>query len=165
VQAGGKSTLAHALGERLQAPVVSLDILKEDLHEAMLGQGLAPLLSNEYGILASKILGRILEVGVQPIIIEGWWYQALMLKNLSAGLHDFVEIYCMCPLELAWERYMSRLGTRPLLHQDREYTREEFVSRVRQYGADRPLGITARMIQVDTSTPINLDLLVSELMG
>lgn len=165
MQAGGKSTLARALGERLQAPVVSFDILKEDLHEAMLTQGLAPLLSNEYGILASKMLGRILEAGVQPIIIEGWWYQAAILKNLSPGLYDFVEIYCICPLELAWERYMSRLGTRSLLHQDREYTREEFVSRVRQSGAGRPLGITPRMIQVDTSTPANLDLLVSDLTG
>lgn len=157
VPASGKSTLAHALGERLTAPVLELDAVKEVLFEE-LGHREA---DREWGRTLSRASLRsiwALLAGFPAdslVVVEGWFrrppHDAVLQGLERAGVGRWVEVWCHADPEVLVARYAAR---------DRHPGHpapEDYIAELRALAAiARPIGL-APCLEVDTTDPSAVD--------
>jgi predicted kinase len=112
----GKSTLAPALADRLGAPLVAKDALKEavaDVVPAAPSRALGAAVMDLGWSLAAALPGTV--------VFEAWWFRPRDLPHVRAGLarcgHPaVVEVWCEVDPELARRRFASRRRHR--VHED-----------------------------------------------
>lgn len=144
----GKSTLAGPLAAELGYPLLAKDRIKETLHDALGAPEPDQAWSLWLGGTAMELLW-VLAADAPAVVIEANFrpyseYQREKLRGLAA---DPVEVHCACPLELAVERYNTRV-THPV-HVVKTLTLEA----MGEY--DRPVGIGS-LVTVDTTMPVDL---------
>ena len=152
----GKSSLAFPLAAELGYSLVTKDLVKEALHDALHvpGGGEIDLAwSRRLGAasfamlwtLAARAGDMVIEANFQPHSDEALG----QLRGLGGRT---VEVHCACPAEVAHARYNARSrhevhqGTRPL-------------SAMEKY--DRPVGI-GPLITVDTTRPVDVAAVAAE---
>jgi predicted kinase len=147
----GKTTLARALSAELQLPLLAKDDVKEALFDALGAGGLKR--SNELGAASFEVLFRVaarfLESGVS-CIVEGNFSWIEPFRALPPA--RVVQLLCSVPAELAIERYGSR--ERHPGHVD-DVRVGEVGARI-EAGEWRVLDIGGELIEVDTSSPVDL---------
>jgi predicted kinase len=153
----GKSSLAFPLAAELGYSLVTKDLIKETLHDALYVPG-----QDELGQAWSQRLGGAsmdllwaLAVHAGDMVIEANFHphSEYELDKLR-GLGDrIVEVHCACPAEVAVARYNTRprhevhwLPTATLAVMDRY---------------DRPVGI-GPLITVDTTVPVDVASVAAE---
>ena len=114
VPASGKTTVARAVGERLDAPVLTLDAVKEVLFEE-LGHRDA---DRAWG----RVLGRAslrsiwaLVAGFPPdalVVVEAWFrlppHDPVLTGLTQAGVGRWVEVWCHADPDVLAARYAAR---------------------------------------------------------
>ena len=114
VPASGKTTVARAVGERLDAPVLTLDEVKEVLFEE-LGHRDA---DRAWG----RVLGRAslrsiwaLVAGFPPdalVVVEAWFrlppHDPVLTGLTQAGVGRWVEVWCHADPDVLAARYAAR---------------------------------------------------------
>ncbi len=157
VPASGKTTVARAIGSRLELPVLSLDAVKEALYGELGNAGG----DREYG----RSLGRAsiqaiwsLVADFPPgsrVVVEAWFRlppHDVVLRGLErAGIDRWVEVWCHAPANVLMERYAAR--TRDPAHPPASYAVE--LGQLAEVA--RPMGL-APVREVDTTDPASLDL-------
>jgi glucokinase len=157
VPASGKSSIAHAVGARLELPVLSLDSVKEALFDE-LGDADG---DREFG----RALGRASMQAIwsvvadfpptSAVVIEAWFrlppHDAVMDGIRRAGIEQWAEIWCHASVDVLVARYASR--TRHPGHPPASYATE-----LAQLAAmAKPMSIE-RCLSVDTSDFASVDL-------
>jgi predicted kinase len=142
--AAGKSTLARALAQDLDLPLLSKDEIKESLFET-LGVGDVEW-SRRLGAAAMEIL-MLTAREVTSVIIE-----CNFNPNYASRITDLarpvIEVFCRVSPDVATRRFASRI--RHEGHRDAERLRE-----VESWIASaRPLGL-GPVLEVDTSAPLD----------
>ena len=152
----GKSSLAFPLAAELGYSLVTKDLVKEALHDALYvpGEGKIDLAwSRRLGAASFAVLWT-LAARAGDMVIEANFrpdndYALGQLRGLGGRT---VEVHCACPAEVAHARYNARsrhevhLGTLPLAAMDKY---------------DRPVGI-GPLITVDTTGPVDVAAVVAE---
>ena len=152
----GKSSLAFPLAADLGYSLVTKDILKEALHDALHvpGEGTIDLAwSRRLGAasfallwtLAARAGDMVIEANFDPRNDEA-------LGQLGGLGGRTVEVHCACPAEVAHARYNARSR-----HEVHQVTRP--LSAMEKY--DRPVGIGA-LITVDTTGPVDVAAVAAE---
>jgi predicted kinase len=154
----GKSTVARALASELGLPLLAKDDVKESLFD-ILGIGDREW-SRKLGAATYEILfavaRRLLESGVS-CTLESNFSHAEPLRSLPTA--RVVQIVCTAPTEVVLERYAHRV--RHPGHLD-----SEIVAELRQRLAEeewKPLGLGGELIELDTSTPVDVESLAAML--
>jgi predicted kinase len=144
----GKSSLAFPLAAELGYSLVTKDLVKEALHDALYVPG-----SDEFDLAWSRRLGAAsfsllwtLAAHAGDMVIEANFdpHNDEALGQLRGLGGPTVEVHCACPAEVAHARYNARSrhevhqGTLPLSAMDKY---------------DRPVGI-GPLITVDTAGPV-----------
>jgi predicted kinase len=152
----GKSTVSQALASELALPLLAKDDVKEALFEA-LGTGdrewSRKLGGATYEVLFA-VARRLLESGTS-CILESNFSQAEPLRSLPSA--RVVQIFCTAPAELILDRYSQR--ARHPGHLD-----DEIIDELRERLAHQewqPLELQGKMIELDTSTPLDVESLVA----
>lgn len=150
----GKSTVARALAEALQAPLIDKDVVLEALFDS-LGVG-----DGGWRTRLSRAADEVMFAmarGLPCAILDNWWHHDPHPARLSALGQPLVEIHCSCPPATALERFKNR--TRHPGHLDREWTKEESEVWVRRAEAEYPgpLGLGGPLLVVDTTKSVDLD--------
>lgn len=158
VPASGKSSVARGLSVLTGWPVLALDTVKEPF----LGEigGVDRPFNRKLGRASMAAMFAI--VAEAPpgasFILDAWfgfqprdWLDGLLA---ASGVEDITEIWCSTDPELIGARYAARAADRPAGHPGLDYVPEL----VALAGRARPLGM-ARLIEVDTGRPVDIDAL------
>ncbi len=147
----GKSSLAAPLAAELGYSLVSKDLVKETLHDALYQSGDGEIDQAWSGRLgnASMYLLWMLAACAGDMVLEANFhphsdFERDQLRSLGDGI---VEVHCVCPAEVAIARYNAR--TRHEVH----WVKTATLERVDRY--DRPVGVGS-LITVDTTRPVDV---------
>lgn len=140
----GKTTLARALAGDLGVPYLSKDVVKEALMDAF---G-APATVEESRVLGRAAVFAVLGAarGCPGAVIDSTWYP--YSKPLVGALPGpVVEVRCRVPLDVARERYRSRV--RDERHLDHLRIEAEL------WGSEvAPLGV-GPLVEISTTAPVD----------
>jgi predicted kinase len=155
--AAGKTTLARALAQDLELPLVAKDDIKEILYDT-LGVG-DPDWSRRLGAASYALLfafcREVLAAG-QAVVAEANFFAGSHEADF-AGLppHRLVQIHCNAPLAVILKRYARR--ARHPGHVDRD--RADDLRQRFDDGTHGPLALAGDLITVDTSRAIDVEAL------
>jgi predicted kinase len=153
----GKSTLAAPLAAELGYSLVTKDLIKETLHDALYVPGdgeVDEAWSQRLGAASWELLFT-LAARAGDMVIEANFhpYSELEVDKLR-GLGDrVVEVHCACPAEVAVARYNARLR-----HEVHWLTTATLATMDRY---DRPVGVGS-LITVDTTGPVDVASVAAE---
>lgn len=155
----GKSTLCKQLADRLQAPGISKDRVREILADVLgnhtVDGNIGAVAMETVWALAGEISGLV--------VVESWWFRPRDLEYVRNGLEtvgagSVVEVWCDVPLEIARQRYSAR--KRHEVHRDDRDMTAEWSA----WAADGiPLGI-GPVVHVNTAMPVDVDSLVDRVL-
>lgn len=149
--ASGKTTLARALSHALGMPLLSKDVVKESLFGTLSGLDRTEVsrAANDlvWSLLPDCPAGALVEIWLDPRRDAG-----LAAHGLSrAGARPPLEIMCVCPGDVAAQRYAARVRQPPHLPPD-----EATLQRIRDAAPlMRPLGL-GPALPVDTTRAVDL---------
>jgi predicted kinase len=150
--AGGKTTIARAIAERLRLPLIAKDTIKEALFD---GLGTGDLAwSQQLGeatYLAMLALAEESVAAGSDLVLEANFVRGGE-SRLAALPARFVQVHCSAPLELLVERYASR--ERHPGHVDSE--RIDALRDAVETGRHEPLDLPGELIRIDTSAPVDV---------
>ena len=110
----GKTTVAKALSEALQLPIVSLDTIKEALADSLGVSG--ENWSNQLGDAAAEVVFSL--SSLFPCVVEGWWRR----ERRDRAKVDFAgacEVFCRCdPDEVVRRVHERATSNRHPIHRD-----------------------------------------------
>jgi predicted kinase len=153
IPASGKTTLATALSAQLGWPLISKDVVKEALFEA-LGTGEFQW-SQRLG-RAGHVVMYSLAATIPRVILEAHFQRGVAEPELLALNRRIVQIYCRCPVDLAAERYRRRIGD-PNRHPGHlpEHQSDQVIERWMK-DTPTPLDLPdALLVEVDTTGPVD----------
>ena len=158
----GKTTVADALAERLQLPLVAKDEIKESLYDSLGADDVAA--SGRLGAAAFSLifaLSRTMLANGVSLIVEGNFFRDQEAEFATLPPRRLVQLHCDAPLAMLLERYASR--SRHAGHHDAEKIKElpgRFES-----GVHGPLDLEGRLIRLDTTRPVDVDALIRDFAG
>ncbi len=153
----GKTSLALTLAAELGYSLVTKDLVRETLHNALYvpGKGeidrawsrwLGGASMDVLWALAARAGDMVIEANFHPHSE----YELEKLRDLRGSL---VEVHCACPAEVAVARYNAR--SRHEVHVLKEVT----LTAMERY--DRPVGVGS-LITVDTTAPVDVAAVAAE---
>jgi predicted kinase len=153
----GKSTVARPVAEGLGLALLVKDAIKDALIE-QLGVPASVQESRELGRAAVMAMLAIARTSPGAVLDSTFYpYTVSHLQELPGQL---IEIRCTCPRELVEARYRARSASRSAGYFDAERPSEELWNEHHL----APLGL-GPLIEVDTSTPVDIPALLHRLRG
>lgn len=151
----GKTSLAFPLAAELGYSLVTKDLIKETLHDALhvpgeINQAWSRRLSGASMELMFALAARAGDMVIEANFHPHSEYELDKLRGLGGSL---VEVHCACPAEVAVARYNAR--SRHEVHVLKEVT----LAAMERY--DRPVGIGS-LITVDTTAPVDVAAIAAE---
>jgi glucokinase len=126
--ATGKTSLGEFLRDRFEAPLLTLDTIKEAMFDE-LGTG-----DREYNRMLGRATKQIIWAVISEFphdslaIVDAWFgfppYDKVFEGLKHAGVARFVELWCHAPGEILARRYLERVDHRHKGHPGREYAPE-----------------------------------------
>jgi predicted kinase len=148
----GKSTLARPLAEALGLPLLSKDVIKEQLHDSLGPLDRDPFVSSRrFGGAAMELLWR-LAASCPAVVLEANFRpgSAQERGRISELCPAPVEVHCSCPPEEAARRYAAR-ARRPDHHAVHP---QRSMSPTLQAEYTGPVAL-GPVIVADTTTPVD----------
>jgi predicted kinase len=161
IPASGKTTLATALGARLGWPLISKDVVKEALFDAL---GTGDLQWSQRLGRAGHLVMYSLAATMPRVILEAHFQPGVAEPELLALHRPLVQIYCRCPVDVAAKRYRRRIDD-PDRHAGHlpEHQSDEVIGRWMK-DPTGPLDLPdAPLIEVDTTVPVDLESVVASI--
>jgi predicted kinase len=154
IPASGKTTLATALSAQLEWPLISKDVVKEALFDAL---GTGDLQWSQRLGRAGHVVMYSLAATMPRVILEAHFQRGLAEPELLALNRRIVQIYCRCPVDLAAERYRRRIHD-PDRHVGHllEHQSDEVIE---GWMKDTPTPLdlpNALLVEIDTTGPVDI---------
>jgi len=154
IPASGKTTLATALGIQLGWPLISKDVVKEALFDAL---GTGDLDWSQRLGRAGHVVMYSLAATFPRVILEAHFRRGFAEPELQALNRRIVQIYCRCPVDVAAERYRRRIDD-PDRHAGHlpEHQSDQVIERWMNE-VPTPLDLpNALLVEVDTTGPVDI---------
>ena len=145
----GKSSLAGPLAAELGYALITKDVIKETLHDALGAPAEVDLAwSRRLGGASMELLWTLAARAPEVVIEANFRPYSDYERGRLLGLGGrSVEVHCSCPPALASARYNAR-ATHPV-----HVIKSLSAAAMAEY--DRPVGI-GRLVEVDTTVPVDV---------
>ncbi|HKY13590.1 MAG TPA: AAA family ATPase [Microthrixaceae bacterium] len=154
IPGSGKTTLARAVAQEMTLPMISKDTIKEALMD---GLGTGDLeWTTMLGRTAHLVMFSLVREIPGDVIIEAHFKCGVSEPDLQALGRPLVQIYCSCPVELAWERYQERRDDAARHPGHLPEHQDEAATAGWRNAEPRPLDLEAPLIVVDTSREVDV---------
>ncbi|HEV7507697.1 MAG TPA: AAA family ATPase [Thermoanaerobaculia bacterium] len=156
--ASGKTTLGLRLADALGLPLLDKDEILEALFEG-LGVGDAEW-RNRLSRSADVVLQRLAAQTAGAVLASFWRHPQVTGESgtptgwISALSGRVVEVHCVCPAEVAAERFLAR--KRHAGHLDRDKSSDDLVADFVRLADLGPLGL-GPLVNVDTGHAVDFD--------
>jgi predicted kinase len=154
----GKTTIAVPLAAELGFPLLSKDIIKEQLYDALgAGDGDPFSWSGRLGAASMELIWTLAQHFPEAVLEANFRPHSPYERSRISQLGDrIIEINCVCPFEVASNRYSARARSGQhhpvhVLHDLHSFPTEY----------DRPVGI-GTVIQVDTTNAVDVQSLTRQ---
>jgi predicted kinase len=147
----GKTTIAKPLAHALGLPLVAKDTIKETLFDTLGTDDL--VWSQQIGRSAIQLQLRLLADAGGPLIVECAFYPGVSEPELLALGHDYVQVHCRCPFDLARSRYLNRRPERHPGYREDLFDEADFD---RFAPLEQPLDLPGPSVSIDTTTPVDI---------
>lgn len=154
IPGSGKTTLANALSVQMGWPLISKDVVKEALFDAL---GTGDLQWSQRLGRAGHLVMYSLAATIPRVILEAHFQRGLAEPELLALNRRMVQVYCRCPIDVAAERYRRRIDD-PNRHAGHlpEHQSDDVIERWMK-DAPAPLDLPdALLIEIDTTVPVDI---------
>ena len=161
IPGSGKTTLATALSARLGWPLISKDIVKEALFDAL---GTGDLQWSQQLGRAGHVVMYSLAATMPRVILEAHFQRAVAEPQLLALHRPIVQIYCRCPVDVAAMRYRRRIED-PDRHAG-HLPEHQSDQAIEQWIKDPPTPLDlpdAHFIEIDTTGPVDMATVVASI--
>ena len=149
--ASGKTAVAGPLAHALGIPLVSKDVIKEALFDALGFGGWA--WSKTLSRAADAAMVRIAQ-DLEAAVLDNFWYVETVDELLAPLPRPVVEVFCRCDADVAFERFRRRY--RHAGHADDERSAElqhaSFLDRSKKL----PLQVLGPVVEVDTERSVDV---------
>ena len=158
----GKTTLAVPLAAELGLPLLSKDVIKEQLFDILgVGNGDALAWSRSLGAASMELIWTLAGYFPEAVLEANFRPHSSYERSRILELSDrVVEVNCHCPPELAASRYSAR--ARSGSHHPTHVLPDLPANFEWEY--DTPIGI-ATVIKVDTTKPVDVRSLAREIVA
>jgi predicted kinase len=153
IPGSGKTTLARQLARELNLPLISKDVIKEALFDA-LGTGDFEW-SQQLGHAAHRVLYALV-ADVGSAVLESHFWRGVSEPDLQALGCPLIQIYCRCPMDVAVARYRRRADAAGRHPGHLPAHQSEQVIDSWQSIDPTPLELDAPLLEVDTSGPVDI---------
>ena len=149
--ASGKTAVAEPLAHVLGVPLISKDVIKEALFDALGFEGWAR--SKTLSRAADAAMVRVAQ-GLEAAVLDNFWYVETVDELLAPLPRPMVEVFCRCGPDVAFERFRRRDRHPGHADQERaaEWQRASFVDRSQKL----PLRVLGPVVEVDTERPVDI---------
>lgn len=154
IPGSGKTTLANALSVQMGWPLISKDVVKEALFDAL---GTGDLQWSQRLGRAGHLVMYSLAATIPRVILEAHFQRGLAEPEILALNRRMVQVYCRCPIDVAAERYRRRIDD-PNRHAGHlpEHQSDDVIERWMK-DAPAPLDLPdALLIEIDTTVPVDI---------
>ncbi len=148
--ASGKSTLAPALADQLNLPLLAKDTIKDAIMSVLSVPDVET--SRQIGRAAVRAMLALAAASRPGAVIESNFYRSVASADLLALPGSVIEIFCRCDAAVAAERYRVRAGTRDAGHFDSIRTPEELWNDE----VSEPVAGGWPLLEVDTNGPVDV---------
>ncbi len=149
----GKTTLAGPLAAGLRLPLIAKDVIKEALMD-VLGRPTSLDESRRLGRAAVMAMLSVAAASPGAVMDSAWLpYTLPLLRTLPGPL---VEVRCVCPIEVARDRYQRRSRYRHPGHLDALRPPQELWNEWNS----QPLGV-GPVVTVDTASAVDIQALAA----
>ncbi|MFI5043926.1 MAG: AAA family ATPase [Acidimicrobiales bacterium] len=161
IPGSGKTTLARALSAATAMPMISKDTIKEAMLDG-LGTG-DRAWATKLSRTAHLVMFDVVREFPGDVIVEAHFHRGVAEDDLRGLGRPLVQVYCDCPVELAWLRYCERRDD-PGRHPGHlpEHQDESATAGWRTV-EPRPLDLEAPLLVIDTSRTVDITEVASRL--
>ena len=156
----GKTTVAEGLARRLGLPLIAKDEIKESLYDSLGAADVAA--SGHLGRAAYALIFALARASLDScasVVVEANFFRDQEAEFAALPANRLVQLHCQAPLAVLSERYANR--PRHAGHHDAEKIKElpaRFES-----GVHDALNLPGDLIELDTTQPVDLDVLADKL--
>ncbi|MBK9178398.1 MAG: AAA family ATPase [Acidimicrobiales bacterium] len=163
IPGSGKTTLARRLAPELGWPLLSKDAIKEALMDA-LGTGDLGWAS-QLSRAAHRVVYALVPELAGPVVLEARFHRGVAESDLASLGQPLVQVYCACPVDLAWSRYQQRRED-PARHPGHLPEHQDDAATLGWRTTEPlPLDLDAPLIEVDTSTEVDVVALAAQIVS
>jgi hypothetical protein len=121
--------------------------------------------ASELSRAAHRVMYALVPEMGGPVVLEAHFHRGVAERDLTSLGQPMVQVYCSCPVDLAWSRYQQRRDD-PTRHPGHLPEHQDAAATAGWRTTEPlPLGLDAPLVEIDTSAEVDVGALAAYIVN